>query len=288
MDPRRPPMSLACPPHATGGGAAAFPAQRAYREPRVDERLAPPESRVEYLGGQKLIAAPADAPHATRHCDLAHVVRAYVAPGYTAAVDMLTRTSAESDFAPDTSIFPTDPDPETGGRRIEEIAFEVASEQAMSVPTTKARELVRRGVRRVFCLVLKQSGMFEWTRAKNDWVRLPDDATIEDRCLVRPLPVRALLDAASADDAVAEAVLLKAPAPVKQALTDVQLAQARRAVLTLLEARGLEIPDVVHAEIHRCSQLAQLERWLRRAIIATSAVEAVDLSGPMNDTEASG
>ncbi|WP_437798460.1 Uma2 family endonuclease [Sorangium sp. So ce693] len=278
MDPRRPPMSLACPPHAAGGVAAAFPAQRAYREPRVDDRLAPPESRVEYLGGKKLIAAPADAPHATRHCDLAHVIRAYVAPGYTAAVDMLTRTSAESDFAPDVSIFPADPDPATGGRRLEELAFEVASEQAMSVPTTKARELVRRGVRRVFCLVLKQSSTFEWSRANNNWAPLSNDAVIEDRCLVRPLPVRALLDAASADNAVAEAMLLKRPPAIAQALHDERLVAARDAVLAVLEARGLDASERVRAEVSRCTDLAQLNHWLRHAATASGAAEAIDLS----------
>ncbi|WP_437647793.1 Uma2 family endonuclease [Sorangium sp. So ce362] len=262
------------------------------RSPHVDERLAPPETRVEYLHGQRLIVAPADEPHATLHCDLAHVVRAHVAPGYTAALDMLTRTSADSDFAADTSVFPAAPDPETGGRRLEEIAFEVASEQAMSVPTTKARELVRRGVRRVFCLVVEQQLTLEWSRENDDWARLPEDAVIEDRCLVRPLPVRASFDAASADEAVFEAILLKASAPIKQALTDArlarELARARKTVLATLEVRDLEIPDLVRVEVHRCTDIAQLDRWLRRAITATSAVEAIDLGGPVNDTEENG
>ncbi|WP_437623341.1 Uma2 family endonuclease [Sorangium sp. So ce1151] len=295
MSQSRAPTSMACPSRDAVEGAV-FPGVREERRPPVDERLAPPETGVEYLGGEWFIAAPADEPHATRHSDLTHVVRAHVAPSYKVAVDMLTRTGPKSDFAPDTSVFPADPDPQTGGRRLEELAFEVASEQALSVTSAKARELVRRGVRRVFCLVVKQQRMFEWSRAAEDWVRLPEDAFIEDRCLVTPLPVRALLDAADVDDAVAHALLLKAPAPIKQALTDTrlagelegELAQARRAVLTALEVRGLEVPDLVRAEVSRCSDLARLEQWHRRAITATSAIEAVDVGGPMNDTEASG
>ncbi|WP_437798461.1 hypothetical protein [Sorangium sp. So ce693] len=94
--------------------------------------------------------------------------------------------------------------------------------------------------------------------------------------------------AASADDAVAEAMLLKRPPAIVQALHDERLAEAREVVLDVLVARGLDVSESVRVEVSRCADLAQLKRWLRRAVTATSAVEAVDLSGPLNDTEASG
>jgi hypothetical protein len=82
------------------------------------------------------------------------------------------------------------------------------SEQAISVQTDKARALVRRGVRRVFCLVAKQRKLLEWSRATDAWSAAPLD-TIDDRCFVRPLPAAALLDAALADDAVMKALRAK-------------------------------------------------------------------------------
>ena len=53
-------QGMVCPP-AGGGAFAAFPG-RDQRLPAVDERLAPPETRVEYLGGVELFAAPAGEP----------------------------------------------------------------------------------------------------------------------------------------------------------------------------------------------------------------------------------
>ena len=44
-----------------------------------------------------------------------------------------------------------------------------------------------------------------------------------------------------------------------------------RAVLTVLEARGMPVPDVLRDQILACTDLAQLDNWLRRASIATSA-----------------
>ena len=41
------------------------------------------------------------------------------------------RADENSDFAPDASVYPEAPDP----KRIEHLAFEVCSEQALSVPT---------------------------------------------------------------------------------------------------------------------------------------------------------
>jgi len=211
----------------------------------VDDRLAPPETRVEYLDGVEIFAAPADEPHATQHSDLTYVLHAHTANGYKSSVDMLTRTGKASDFAPDASIFPVERDKRTGGRKLEELAFEVTDQQAISVPTRKARLLVARGVRRVFCLLVKRRQVMEWSREMDDWKPLANDAVIEDRCLLRPLRVEALLDAAEADAAVAQALLDRHVPVLERALAEREAkgkaegkaegnVEARRAVLLQL------------------------------------------------------
>ena len=148
--------------------------------PPVYERLATPETQEEYFHGELRLKMP---PHATQHSRLAYVLEAHVAEGYLGAVELLTRTGHKTDFAPDASVFPP-PDPATGKRQIEELAFEICSEQDLNVPTEKARELIRRGVRRVFCIVvggpdhprrpqLSGSYVTEWSRATNGWSPLP-------------------------------------------------------------------------------------------------------------------
>ena len=91
------------------GGPGAIP---------VDERIVAPESRAEIVQGALHFAPPADEPRAVPHADLTYVLRAHVLQGYRVAVDMLTRTSKESDFAPDASIYFEQRDPSTGGRTL--------------------------------------------------------------------------------------------------------------------------------------------------------------------------
>jgi hypothetical protein len=209
-----------------------------------------------------------------------------VARGYTAAVDMLTRTSKTSDFAPDVSVFPSAPNPKTQGRQLEELAFEVASKQALKVPTDKARKLVARGVRRVFCVLVKKGRLLEWSPAVDGWATVPETSSIHDRCLVRPLPVAALLDAARADDEVAEALLVKRPPAIRRALSESKAEGhvegkaegeakgkaegVRSALFTLLRVRGLSVSDAERAIVEACADAAQLDRWIERAATATS------------------
>lgn len=269
-----PPEMVTCPP-AKAASDADFPGED--RVPRVDERLAPPECPIEYLDGIEMFVAPADEPHATQQSQIDRVMGSHVARGYVSAVEMLTRTSVDSDFAPDFSIFPAARDPKTGGRMIEEIAFEVTSEQAIGVPTRKARELVRRGVRRVFCLLVKQRRVLEWSRETDGWTTLPEDGVITDPSLVRPLPVAALLDAAKADDAVALALLAKKAPSLVQAIEEGhkegELDEAREAVLDVLDERGLVVPERLRAVIAASTDLAELKRWRRRAVRVRSAEE---------------
>src|SRR5258708_33651811 len=66
--------------------------------------------------------------------------------------------------------------------------------------------MVARGVRRVFGVFLKERTIKEWCGV---WQALPERGEIADRCLARPVPVRAILNAAEADDAVARALVDK-------------------------------------------------------------------------------
>jgi hypothetical protein len=173
--------------------------------------------------GQLVIAVPALPPHADRHCELDYVIRAHVAPGYISSSDMLTRAGPGSEFATDTSVRKAGLDPGTGTRYLEELAFEVVSTQSKRDVTIRAEDLTARGVRRLLAIFVKQAEVREWSPSKNDWVTLPLDGKLEDPTLARPVELKALLDAAAADDAVVDA-----------------LDTDRRAHLLALDASGLE------------------------------------------------
>src|SRR5688572_11201864 len=104
MDPARPEAALFA-PGALGGDTMRFPANNEAL-PAIDEHIVSADTRAEIIDGRLHFAPPADEPHATAHIDLAYLLRAHVAPGYRGAVDMLTRTSHTSDFAPDASVYP--------------------------------------------------------------------------------------------------------------------------------------------------------------------------------------
>jgi hypothetical protein len=48
------------------------------------------------------------------------------------------------------------------------------------------------------------------------------------------------------------------------------------AVLTVLSARGIDVPEEARVRISECTDLALLESWLRRAVTAASADELFD------------
>jgi hypothetical protein len=49
-----------------------------------------------------------------------------------------------------------------------------------------------------------------------------------------------------------------------------------RAVLAFLDARGVEVPDQVRERIAGCTDLGQLDRWVRRAATASNVDELFD------------
>jgi hypothetical protein len=48
-----------------------------------------------------------------------------------------------------------------------------------------------------------------------------------------------------------------------------------QAVLTVLDTRGVPVPDAVREQILACTDLAQLDTWLRRAVTATTADDVI-------------
>lgn len=50
----------------------------------------------------------------------------------------------------------------------------------------------------------------------------------------------------------------------------------KRSILTILSARGVAVPDEAHARLAECSDLDQLEAWVRRAVTAGSIDELFD------------
>jgi hypothetical protein len=64
----------------------------------------------------------------------------------------------------------------------------------------------------------------------------------------------------------------------KLAVQHEEVGEARgegRAVLTVLDARGVEVSTAVREQILACTDLAQLDVWLRRAVTATTADDVI-------------
>jgi len=265
-------------PMPTKGG----PGKRGAR-PAVDERIVMPETRFEVIDGEVVHVSPADEPHGSRHSKLSALLEAFCAEGYNAASDMLTRTSAKGDMAPDGSIYPSAPDPETEGRQLEHLAFEVVSTETLAAAGRKAASLVGRGVRRVFALDVTRQRALEWSKRTDAWEILPRDGAIDDPALALPLPVHDLVVAARADDAMARALLAKQNPVLTDALDRARgageaegRAEGRaeggaegkaEAVLLVLRARGIAVSRADEQAIRRMRDLPTLDRWL--AVAAT-------------------
>ncbi len=128
-----------------------------------DDRLARPETGEEYIDGQRLEVMGPEAAHADPQCSLAAIVRICLAPGYVASAELLTRTDIGSDFATDVCVRRDGTDPQTGGRYVEEIAFEVANSQTRrDLERDKVPKLATAGVRRIFAVLVQEGAVLEW------------------------------------------------------------------------------------------------------------------------------
>ena len=250
----------------------------------MDERLAASESRYEIIDGKVSYVAPADEPHGSRHSKISALLEAYAADGYDVASDMLTRTSEKGDMAPDASVFPRARDPQTGGRRLEELAFEVVATERLGHAAKKARALVARGVRRVFAIDVERRRALTWSKGTNTWEILASESTIEDPALALPLPIRALVDAVRTDDAVAAALIARNNPVIFEA---VRAGEARgeargalrgktEALIAILNARGLKVGKKAAQRLRACEDDAQLDAWPARAATVASVSDLFD------------
>jgi hypothetical protein len=224
-----------------------------------------------------------------------------VRPGYVPAADLITRVSEGSDFATDLSIRKAGKDPETGSRYLEELSFEIVNTQSMRDICEKAEDLIARGVRRVFAVFVKTGNVGEWSREKNEFESLDKDGMLEDALLIRPVAIRAILDAALADDEVVRALWKKGNPELKRIAEDEQkkgrkqgrdeglkkglkkgrdeglkkgldegfLRGRRDMLLELLRDRFGELPSTAQARIDM-ADLAQLSAWTKRVLSAAS------------------
>jgi len=273
------------PPPIEGAHSIRKPPQRrrpGASFPAVDERLVMPETRFEVIEGKVEHVPPADEAHGTQHSKISALLEAHAAEGYDVAVDMLTRTSVKGDMAPDASVFPTARDAKTGGRQLEEMAFEIVSTERLGHAAKKARALSHRGVRRIFAIDVERRRALTWSPPTDAWEILSSDAEIKDRALAAPLPIRALVDAAKADDAVAAALLAKKNPVLESALRDSEARGEARgrargvldgkieSLLAILSARGMPATKKSEKKIRAVADEAKLDGWLRRAATATS------------------
>jgi len=244
------------------------------RLPAVDDLTLDEDSHAEILDGQRvMLAMGANEPHATFHFDLAGVLRSYVAKGYEGAVDMLTRTDHKNEFAPDVSVFPAERDPTTGGRQVEQLAFEIVDTSDWDKLSDKARKLKARGVRRIFAVDVNDQTVCEWGRTR--WKTLAAESAIDDRCFVRPLPLRAWFDALAADQAVLDALVARQSPALLKAFNEREKRardeSLRESIATIAEARGLTLTATQRAKLAHCDDVATLKRWVRRAATAERA-----------------
>jgi Uma2 family endonuclease len=258
--------------------------------PPVDAHLVAEDAGYEIIEGRLVAVSPCHEPHGERHSKVNALLEAFVTSEYNVACDMLTRTAEESEVAPDASVYPVARDPETGGRQLEVLAFQVVATETLSHASKKAVMLAERGVRRIFAVDVDRKRALEWSRETNGWQVLGDADVIDDEVFVAPLPIEALVKAAKADDALALALLAKRN-PVLVASEERAFERGRehgreedlrqgraegmqRSLLAILQGRGLTLTAAQRERIETCRDADQLARWIER-VLGASATEHV-------------
>lgn len=270
--PSGPGMLLAPPPP---GAATAMQLPAAREFPPLDEPIVRPETREEIVRGRRVQAMPALPPHADLHFRLDYILGAHVEPGYVGSTDLLTREAERSNFATDTCIRKRGEDQRTGERYLEELSFEVVNEQSLADITERAQDLSARGVRRVIAIFVKKGEVHEWSADQGAWTTLDIAGSLRDPVLATPLPLRDLIAAAEADDAVARALLAKNNRVLIDAKTESWrdgLAEGRRDGLTEGRRDGLaegETKGLRHGVEVACDLLGIDLTEARRAHLGT-------------------
>jgi hypothetical protein len=250
--------------------------------PRVSDYGVETETDFELFQGQIRAVAHAGPLHSQQLNQVSFVLRPHVTRSHGVDLFLLTRQDAGNNFASDISIRKDGLDPDTDDRYLEELAFEIKSTLVPDELEQRVRVMAARGVRRIFAIPVRGDAagseiiagpVAEWIAAEERWRTYRDDEVIADPCLFQPVPVRALLDAVEADDAVAQALLGKEN-PVLIKYGDTRARRALQKVLQLLlRDRGIVIDTDADARIDACSDLEILQRWLARAVLVASANE---------------
>jgi hypothetical protein len=144
--------------------------------------------------------------------------------------------------------------------------------------TAKIGELLAFGVRLIWVVRLTGPLRVE-VHAAGQPVRVVDgDGTLTaPGILQNPVPVRALVDRDAANAATLRNLLNQAGYEDLAAVERKGELKARaHAILTILQTRGMTVSDSSLARLHACTDFAQLDRWLRQSIVATSAEAALD------------
>jgi Putative restriction endonuclease len=250
--------------------------------PRVSDYVVETETDFELFQGQIRAISHAGPLHSQQLNQLSFVLRPHVARSHGVDVFLLTRQDADNNFASDICIRKDGTDPETGDRYLKELAFEIKSTQSTEDLEQRARIMAARGVRRIFAIPVRgdASGseiiaepVAEWIAAEERWRTYRDDEAIADPCLFQPVPVRALLDAVEADDAVAEALLGKRNRVIIKYGDGRFKDGVKESIRLIMRAHGVVIDAEADARIAECSDRAVLERWVVRAAQVTSASE---------------
>lgn len=266
----------------------------AMRMPGVDDRLAIPEAGEEYVDGVRYEVMAGEPEHADPQCQLAYLVRACVAEGYVASAELLTRSDQGSDFATDVCVRRAGEDPQTGQRYLEEISFEVAHKQPLVKLEKRAQKLVRRGVRRVFGVMVDNEEVYEWT-ASGARKECSLSGEIRDRAFKKALRIRAIVDAAEADRMVVEALWAKREPHLVKLVDQGRAAGHAKgraeghaegraeghaeglaeAVLRALERHGITIPVRQRRALLTCQDVKLLTQWLDKVLAADTAIEVL-------------
>lgn len=254
--------------------------------PPVDQHLVVPEvSRVEIIDGREVIDVGALSPHADAQALTGFLLAAHVLCAYVVATELLTRSAVDSDFATDVCIRKRGIDPETGSRYLEELSFEIVNEQSMSDVTSKAKNLARRGVRRIFAIFVKLGEIREWSKTSGEFIRLDMNGMFEDPVFVRPMAVKALVDStlAEAENEVAKALIAKKNPEIVKLQEEAEqqghkkgldegLDLGRNMLRRLLQQRFGEFPAMIGNQLEKATA-EQLEHWTNRIFSASSLEE---------------
>jgi hypothetical protein len=251
--------------------------------PRVDEYLDEPDEshRWERIGDERMEASPATLDHGDPHFELDALVKAHLAKSYAGSTDLKTRVSKKHEYASDTCVRKAGIDPKTGSRYLEQLVFEVVNKRSAKETKARAKGFAARGVRRQIGIFVRDQTVREWLKRHDDWGEpLDPDGSLQDSCLAVPLPLAALFDPVLAQEAITRAAEAKDD-PVILEIKDKSEKRGEKrgekrsrvaALLTVLSTRGFALSEEVLVRI-RAADSKTLERWLRRAVTASSLEE---------------